>query len=209
MIRSFLMILGCLYFQNSLAQDVRKFHPLGNLDLCPYFDSTVAGSAVGIEMKISRPHLFDSKISANERKLCSEFGTYAQNGKLETIADHSGSIVVIGFWSTRCPASFKMLEDLKNQKLQVVDKHLNIIFWPVHFQNWAETSAFTSRNSKLLEGLEFKKVGIGKNGLSNLIDTLEGLPTIFIIDKNGRIVSTWAGYHPGLLTNQLNLLIKE
>jgi len=83
------------------------------------------------------------------------------------------------------------------------------VLWPAHFQPWPEVLGFLRTKQQHFEGVQVKRLGIGDHGLSQLADTIDALPTVFLIDKNGGIAAAWSGYHEGLLLTRINRLLAE
>jgi len=204
----YLPLLAIFLFSTAFGQNSKKFLPNKYGDICPLWNSFSVGSARYIEFKNS-PNTLPNIIPEKDRRSCSNFGASDFNGEVTTIDNCKGNIVVIGFWGTECNPSTKMLEEFRNAQDQVKASQLKVIFWPVHFEIWPVVNSFTIKNKNHLGDLKVKKIGVGNNGLSNLVDTLDGLPTIFIVDKHGRISTTWSGFREQLLFNQLNKLIHE
>ncbi|MDP1831631.1 MAG: hypothetical protein Q8K67_06205 [Geothrix sp.] len=153
--------------------------------------------------------LSDEVVAKGARKLAAAFGVINLDGSLQLVGEQKGRIVIIGFWSTRCGPSQKMLQEFRHFQKQAAEKKMNLVFWPVHFEPWPEVLGFLRGKKAFFEGVEVKHIGNGEHGLSQLVDVLDALPTIFLIDKEGGIAATWSGHVDGILYARVNRLLAE
>lgn len=192
------------------AQDARSFKELSQgAPGCP---RTNDGSAGAHRQPGTRPLMdaaTDEFIAKGARRSAVEFGTTGSDGKLSTVAELKGSIVAIGFWSTRCEPSMKMLQEFRNFQKQAAERGMKIVLWPVHFEPWPEVLHFLRTKEAYFQGVQVKRLGLGTHGLGQLVNELNALPTIFLLDKEGCIASTWSGYQESLLLRRINHLLAE
>jgi cytochrome oxidase Cu insertion factor (SCO1/SenC/PrrC family) len=193
-----------------VAQDARAFKELSKGSPgCPRVNDTSVGAHRQAGARPLKDAATDEIIARGVRLSASAFGVTDQEGRLATVAEHKGSIVVVGFWSTRCEPSIKMLQELRNFQKQAAEKGMKLVLWPVHFEPWSEVNGFLRTKAAYFEGVQVKRLGLGEHGLSQLINELDSLPTIFVIDKDGNIASFWTGYHENLLLTRINGLLRE
>jgi thiol-disulfide isomerase/thioredoxin len=151
----------------------------------------------------------DEFFAKGTRRQVPGFGVTNAENLLQTINDQKNSIVAVGFWSTKCEPSLKMLQEFRNFQKQAAEHQMKLILWPVHFQPWPEVLHFLRLQQQHFEGAEVKRLGLGEHGLSQLFDELEVLPTVVLIDREGGIAAKWTGYQEGLLLTRINRLIVE
>ena len=192
------------------AQDVRSFKQLSSTSPgCPRTDH---GSAGAHRMAADRPLMDSAKdevIALGARRSVADFGVTDLEGHLQTVGELKGQIVAIGFWSTRCDPSTRMLQEFRNFQKQAKQHSMKLVLWPVHFEPWPEVLSFLRTRDRFFEGVTVKRLGLGEHGLSQLVDTLDSLPTVFLVDKHGNLASTWSGYQENLLLKRINGLIAE
>ncbi|HJW73531.1 MAG TPA: hypothetical protein VJ486_11935 [Geothrix sp.] len=192
------------------AQDARSFKELSlGTNGCPRTNEGASGahrlSGARPMMDVLGTELF----AKGARRQAQAFGVLDKEGLLQTLGSQKGSIVAIGFWSTRCEPSMKMLQEFRNFQKQTANRKMNLVFWPVHFEPWPEVLSFLRTKNQYFDGVEVKRLGIGEHGLSQITDTLNVLPTVFLFDKEGGLAATWTGYQENLLLTRINKLLAE
>jgi len=192
------------------AQDARSFKELSpGSPGCPRVNDTSVGAHRPAGARPLKDAAVDEVIAKGARRKIASFGVTDLNGHLKTLADFKGRIVVIGFWSTRCEPSMKMLQEFRNFQQQVTQLRLNLSLWPVHFEPWPEVMSFLRTKKNYFDGVEVVRLGLGEHGLSNLVNELDSLPTVFLIDKEGGLAAMWSGYQENLLLSRVNRLLAE
>lgn len=205
--RALAALLVCL---SLAAQDARSFKELSaGAAGCP----RVNDASVGAHRQPGARPLMDAAtdeiVAKGARRQVAAFGVTDLEAALQTVGEQKGRILAVGFWSTRCEPSMKMLQEFRNFQKQSAERKMNLTFWPVHFESWPEVLSFLRVKRQHFEGVQVKRLGLGEHGLSQLVDTLDSLPTVFLIDKDGGIAAVWSGYHEGLLLNRINRLLAE
>ncbi|MCE1205522.1 MAG: TlpA family protein disulfide reductase [Holophagaceae bacterium] len=192
------------------AQDARSFKELSlGSPGCPRVNDTSVGAHRAAGARPLKDAAVDEVIAKGSRRNVAAFGATDLNGQLKTLADLKGRIVVVGFWSTRCEPSMKMLQEFRNFQQQVIQLRLNLTLWPVHFEPWPEVMSFLRTKKTYFDGVEVMRLGLGEHGLSNLVNELDSLPTVFLIDKEGGLAAMWSGYQENLLLSRVNRLLAE
>jgi len=192
------------------AQDARSFKELSpGAPGCPRVNDTSVGAHRQAGARPLKDAAVDEVIAKGARRKVAAFGVTDLNGQMKILTDLKGRIVVIGFWSTRCEPSMKMLQEFRNFQQQVTQLRLNLSLWPVHFEPWPEVVSFLRTKKSYFEGVEVMRLGLGEHGLSNLVNELDSLPTVFLIDKEGGLAAMWSGYQENLLLSRVNRLLAE
>ncbi len=209
MLRS-VLITALSFCLELTAQDARSFRNLSQGAAgCPRGNDAAAGAHREPEARPLKDAASDDIIARGIRRSAAAFGVTDLEGKLRTIGEQKGSIVVIGFWSTRCEPSWKMLQEFRSYQKQAAERDMKLVFWPVHFEPWPEVLAFLRTRRQYIEGVDVKRLGLGEHGLSQLVNELDALPTVFLIDKEGGIAATWSGFQENLMFSRVNRILSE
>ena len=210
MIRPVLMSAVLCLDSGLAAQDARAFKELSKGSPgCPRVNDTSVGAHRQAGARPMKDAASDEIVARGARRSAAAFGVTDQEGRLATVAEQRGSIVIVGFWSTRCEPSMRMLQEFRNFQKQAAVRGMKLVLWPVHFEPWSEVNGFLRTKAAYFEGVQVKRLGLGDHGLSQLINELDSLPTVFVIDKEGNIASFWTGYHENLLLARINGLLRE
>jgi len=127
-------------------------------------------------------------------------GAAAPNFEVQDVAGHSvhladfaGKVVVIDFWSTWCGPCQQSLPgtDKIAKKYQAKD----VVFLPVC--SWDDKSAFTpwvnQRKSWTMK-FYFDPAGKADNNIAATMFKVSGIPTQFVIGKDGKVAAGFVGY---------------
>ena len=110
------------------------------------------------------------------------------NGKTVKFSDFRGKVVILDFWATWCiPCRIEIPHFAELQK-QYGDKGLNVIGVSLDEQGPEIVKKFVKRL-----GVNYPIV-IGKEKVVEAYGRIDALPTTFVIDRQGRIVSRHIGY---------------
>jgi thiol-disulfide isomerase/thioredoxin len=142
----------------------------------------------------------------------SKLGFVDQNGKRCLVEDFKGKIVIVDFWTVWCGPCRRSLPEIhalqkkgaEKGSLVVIPCNLDDEFWP------RGVVQFIGKNKEALSGFLYYRSLMGKYGIgTNLGGDINSYPTTLIIDRTGKLATKWSGYGEGLITYELNLLLKE
>lgn len=97
-----------------------------------------------------------------------------------------GKVVILDFWATWCPPCRMEIPDLIALQKQYGSQGLQIIGIGLDEKN--TVASFVKQH-----GINYP-VAIGTDEVSNLFGGISGIPTTFIIDKQGNIQNKFEGY---------------
>lgn len=124
-------------------------------------------------------------------------------GNRKTLADFKGKVVLIDVWATWCPPCRKSLPEVAELQRAGGDRYV-VLPISVDRGGWADVKPFLAQNPGL--GLT-AYLPDGDQGLAPLGE-IRGIPATFIIDREGRVARTWAGYGEGMAQRALDEALK-
>jgi thiol-disulfide isomerase/thioredoxin len=140
---------------------------------------------------------------SGENNKAPEFRLTSTDGKNIKLSDYKGKIVILDFWATWCGPCRKGIPDLIELQKEY-EKDIVVIG--------------ISLDAKTKEAVVpfMKKIGInypvvyGTFEVTQQYGGVEGIPTTFIINRNGKIVDKHVGLVPkSEFTDQINKLLKK
>jgi thiol-disulfide isomerase/thioredoxin len=111
-------------------------------------------------------------------------------GKSHRLADYRGKWVIVNFWATWCPPCLEEIPDLV--AIKESRKDLEVIGIAMEFQDAKQVMQFA-------DGMFVNyPIVLGDRDISDSIGKVDGLPTTFIYDPQGKL----AQRHVGKLTRK-------
>ncbi|WP_443937763.1 TlpA family protein disulfide reductase [Pedobacter sp. MW01-1-1] len=124
------------------------------------------------------------------------------NGKPVDIRSFKGKYVLIDFWASWCGPCRKAIPEIKTLYTQYKEKGFEVLSVSVDTDNAAWRKAMTE------EAMPWTQV-LSPNKNKTLADfMIIGIPTLFLIDKDGKIIDKYTGFSPKLKT-QLDGIFKD
>lgn len=124
-------------------------------------------------------------------------------GARRTLADYKGKVVVVDVWATWCPPCRKSLPEVAELQKAGGDRYV-VLPISVDQGGWGDVKPFLARNPQL--GLT-AYLPDGAAGLEPFGE-IRGIPTTFIVDREGRVARSWAGYEAGGAKRALDEALK-
>ncbi|WP_243304717.1 TlpA family protein disulfide reductase [Geothrix oryzisoli] len=124
-------------------------------------------------------------------------------GVRHTLAEYRGKVVVVDVWATWCPPCRKSLPEVAELQRAGGDRYV-VLPISVDRRGWEDVKPFLAQNPQL--GLK-AFIPDGAEGLGPLGE-IRGIPTTLIIDREGRVLKSWAGYGEGMAKRALDEALK-
>ncbi len=130
------------------------------------------------------------------------FTLKSTDGKDVSLADYRGKVVLVDFWATWCPPCRKGIPDLVELQKQYGDKFVVI-------------GITLDREKTLKDVVPFVEsykinypVVYGTDEVVNHFGGVEAIPTAFMLDQNGKVVSKHVGLQPkSVIEEEIKALI--
>lgn len=119
--------------------------------------------------------------------------TSTEGNKIK-LSDYRGKAVILDFWATWCPPCRKGIPDLISLKNDFKGKNVEIIGISMDQETKPDVVPFIKQY-----GINYPVVYYDPTVLSSF-GNIESIPTTYIIDKDGKIISSYVG-----LTDKANL----
>ena len=137
--------------------------------------------------------LFYSGNSQPAQKLkAPNFSLKTYDGKIIELAKLKGHVVVVNFWATWCPPCRAEIPDFIKVYDANKSKGLEIIGISLDEDGWSKVNPFVEKYK-----MNFPVV-LGTMEIVRLYGGIEGIPTTFVVDKDGYI----AGMQVGMLSKE-------
>ena len=115
-----------------------------------------------------------------------EFRLKDIEGRSVSLSDFHGKVVILDFWATWCPPCRREIPDLISLQSQYKEQGLQIVGVALDEPDKVkEFAQYTGMNYPVL---------LGNDDVSALYGGISGIPTTFIIDRNGKIAERFVGF---------------
>jgi thiol-disulfide isomerase/thioredoxin len=124
-----------------------------------------------------------------------DFTVTMSDGKTVHLSDFKGKTVVLDFWATWCGPCQASMPHLEKVYQQVKDKDvavLGVCVWDQKdlYDKWVAANIGTKYNF----AVAFDPAGRGPKSIAGSLYKVTGIPTQYIIDKDGKIAASGVGY---------------
>jgi len=117
------------------------------------------------------------------------FTLLSLSGEKVSLSDFQGKVVVIDFWATWCPPCRQLIPNLVELHKRHSGKGLAIVGIALDREGIRVVEPFV-RQARIPY-----PVLLGNQGVTEAYGRVESIPTLFIIDREGKVVRKLVGYH--------------
>ena len=108
------------------------------------------------------------------------------HGRSVSLSEYRGKVVILDFWATWCPPCKKEIPDFIALQNQYAMQGLQVI--GIGLDEPSKVASFVKQY-----GINYPVV-VGDDAVANLYGGVTGIPTTFIIDKQGKIGKRFEGF---------------
>jgi len=116
-----------------------------------------------------------------------DFSLSDLNGKTHTLKEFKGKVVLLNFWATWCPACKEDITTLEILNREYKNSGLEIIGISLDKKGLGEVDSFVQQMKIPYTIL------LGDESVVKSYGGLKGVPTSFLLDKEGRIIKKYSG----------------
>jgi thiol-disulfide isomerase/thioredoxin len=118
-----------------------------------------------------------------------EFSLPSVDGSVVRMSDYAGKVIIVDFWATWCPPCLEMIPVLSKLHKNYSDKGLVIL--GISMDNEGLEMLGTFVHEKMIP----YKIVMGDKRISNAFGGVSSIPTLYMVDRDGRLVRKLTGYH--------------
>jgi peroxiredoxin len=140
---------------------------------------------------------------SEKRQKAPNFSLQTQNGKVIELSKLKGKVVLVNFWATWCPPCRAEIPDFIEVYNMYKSKGFEIVGIALDEEGWSKVAPYIEKAK-----MNYPVV-LGSAKVVQQYGGIEGIPTTFIIDKNGYIADSQVGLlSKELLEKALKSLLK-
>ncbi len=129
---------------------------------------------------------------ANKGEIAPDFTLPALNGDKIRLSDFKSKVVLIEFWATWCPPCKDAIPHLNSLQEKYLDKGLVVMGITIDENEYIANI----RNFVEEKGIRYKI--LFSDSLTSKLYNVNTIPTIYLLDKDQKIVNRYLGYYPGM-----------
>jgi cytochrome c biogenesis protein CcmG/thiol:disulfide interchange protein DsbE len=150
------------------------------------------------------PPNYEAKVNPSSRTTAPDFSLATVAGSNLNLADYKGKVVVLDFWATWCAPCRKAIPDLIELKNEYPEDQFEIIGISLDSDTKEMVPSFVE---------QFKinyPIVYGDMEIARRYGDIQSIPTSFVVDKEGRIFSSYVGYmDKSIYKKDIDKLIEE
>lgn len=118
-----------------------------------------------------------------------DFTLPAVDGSMVSMSDYTGKVILVDFWATWCPPCQEMIPVLSKLHKKYSEEGLVVLGVSLDKEGLAVLGTYVHDNM-----IPYKVV-MGDNRISNAFGGVSTIPTLYVVDREGRLVRKLTGYH--------------
>lgn len=118
-----------------------------------------------------------------------DFTLWSVSGSQVKLSDYAGDVVVLDFWATWCPPCKEMIPVLSRLHRKLADRGVTVLGVSLDREGAAVLEPF------IMEMKIPYPVLMGDDKVKRAFGGIATIPTLFIVDREGRLVRKLVGYH--------------
>ncbi|MFH1877689.1 MAG: redoxin domain-containing protein [Candidatus Omnitrophota bacterium] len=126
--------------------------------------------------------------AVNAASMAPKFSLKDMDGKTFDLSDTKGKVVIVDFWATWCPPCRMEIPHFQSLYEEYKDKGLVVVGVAL------DRSGLDAVKSFVRENRVTYPVVMGNDDLADAYGGIRGIPTTFVLDREGRIVEKYVGY---------------
>ena len=159
----------------------------------------VAISVVGLGMCLMAGAQQDAYPLLPVGQKAPDFTAFTPNEEKTTLADYKGKVVILDFWASWCGPCQRSMPGLEKIYQQIKDKNVVVLSmntWDQKpdYKAWMEKNSGTKYHFNFVrDPAEGDHDAIRKNSIAKTLYKVKGIPTMYVIDKDGNIAGGLVG----------------
>jgi cytochrome c biogenesis protein CcmG/thiol:disulfide interchange protein DsbE len=122
-----------------------------------------------------------------DRQSAPEFSLQDASGSTFKLSDYKGKVVLLNFWATWCGPCQEEIPWFMGFEREYKDRDFAVVGISVDETGWNAVKPYLKRRQVNY------RVALANQSVTQLYGSVEGLPTTFMIDRQGRIARTHIG----------------
>jgi cytochrome c biogenesis protein CcmG/thiol:disulfide interchange protein DsbE len=120
-------------------------------------------------------------------KAAPSFSLKDSNGATVTLADYKGKVLLLNFWATWCGPCKIEIPWFTEFQQSYKDKGFEVLGVAMDDEGWTAVKPYLASHK-----INYRIV-LGTDSVSSAYGGVDALPTTFVIDQNGKVLSTHVG----------------